>query len=65
MRYELSTNEVQQLDEDVLGLIFDAACRGDAGMVSILGSVCKQFRRLVVRIADETVVINDYVLQMS
>ncbi len=62
MRYELSTNEVQQLDEDVLGLIFDAACRGDTGMVAILGSVCKQFRRLVVSIADETVVIYDYVL---
>ncbi|KAK0196166.1 hypothetical protein F5146DRAFT_997629 [Armillaria mellea] len=57
-----STNEVQQLDEDVLDLIFDAACRGNAGMVAILGSICKQFRQLVVKIADETVVINDYVL---
>ncbi|KAK0437074.1 hypothetical protein EV421DRAFT_1739269 [Armillaria borealis] len=53
---------VQQLDEDVLGLIFNAACRGDTGMVAILGSICRQFRRLVVRITDETVIINDYVL---
>ncbi|KAK0192022.1 hypothetical protein F5146DRAFT_1135757 [Armillaria mellea] len=53
---------VQQLDEDVLDLIFNAAHRGDTGMITILGSVCKQFCQLVVRIADEMVVINDYVL---
>ncbi|KAK0192029.1 hypothetical protein F5146DRAFT_999286 [Armillaria mellea] len=38
------------------------ACRGDTGMITIFGSVCKQFHRLVVRIADEMVVINNYVL---
>ncbi len=31
-------------------------------MVAIFRSVCSRFRRLVVRFADETVVINDYVL---
>ncbi len=54
-----ANNKVQQLNIDVLGLVFDEVCRDEPPMVDVLGNVSRDFSDLVGRIADQMVVIDD------